>query len=59
MCPKGNQAMEKYQAEEGAEGFRTWILPFVSTEMIAMVAFSSYESSLRNSGHFQHQIIEE
>lgn len=39
MCPKGNQAMEKYQAGEGARGIRTWIFPFVTTEVIATVAF--------------------
>lgn len=39
MCPKGNQAMEKYQAGEGARGIRTWIFPFVTTEVITTVAF--------------------
>lgn len=57
MCPKGNQAMEKYQAGEGARGIRTWIFPSVTTEVIVTIAFSSYESSLRNLGHFKCQIV--
>lgn len=39
MYPTGNQAMEKYQAGEGARGIRTWIFPFVTTEVITTVAF--------------------
>lgn len=41
MCPKGNQAMEKYQAGEGARGTRTWIFPFATAEVIVTIAFSS------------------